>query len=55
MTNWILDYGAICNMMPEVSYFIPGLLEDRDKNIEVADRHHFMVKKRAITNKNMRR
>ena len=27
-------------MMPEVSDFIPGSLEDTDKYIEVADGHH---------------
>ena len=30
-TNWILDSGATCPMTPEVSNFIPGSLEDRDK------------------------
>ena len=29
-TNWVLDYGATCHMSPEVSYFIPGSLEDTD-------------------------
>ena len=24
LNNWILDSGATCHMMPEVSYFIPG-------------------------------
>ena len=27
-------------MMPQVSEFIPGLLEDTDKHIEVEDGHH---------------
>ena len=53
LTNWILDYGEMCNMTPEVSYFIPGLLEYTDKHIEAADSHH-STKKRASTNKNMR-
>ena len=35
LTNWILDYGATCHMTPEVSDFIPGLLEDTDKNLKV--------------------
>ena len=34
LTNWILDSGATCHMTPEVSYFIPGLLEYTDKYIE---------------------
>ena len=42
LTNWILDSGATCHMMPEVSDFIPGLLADTDKNIEVLDGHHVM-------------
>ena len=36
LTNWILDSGATCHMTREVSDFISGLLEDRDKHIEVA-------------------
>ena len=24
LTNWILDFGATCHMMPEVSNFITG-------------------------------
>ena len=44
LTNWILDSGATCNMKPEVSYFIPGLLEDKDKHIEVAEGHHVTAK-----------
>ena len=39
-TNWILDSGAKFHMTPQVSYFIPGSLEDMDKHIEVADVHH---------------
>ena len=34
-------------MTPEVSDFIPGLLEYRDKHIEVADRHHVMAKQKG--------
>ena len=44
LTNWILDSGATCHMTPEVSDFIPGSLEDTDKYIEVADRHHVTAK-----------
>ena len=33
LTNWILDSGATCHMMPEVLDFIPGTLEDTDKYI----------------------
>ena len=40
LTNWILDSGATCHMTPEFSDYIPGTLEDTDKYIEVADRHH---------------
>ena len=32
-------------MTLEVSDFIPGLLEDKDKNIKVADGHHATAKK----------
>ena len=55
LTNWILDSGATFHMTPEVSDFIPVSLEDTDKYIEVADRHHVTAKKRSSTNKNMRR
>ena len=47
LTNWILDSGATCHMTPEVSDFIPGLLEDMDKYIEVADRHHVTAKQKG--------
>ena len=33
LTNWILDSGATCHMMPQVSDFIRGLLEYTDKYI----------------------
>ena len=45
-TNWILDSGATCHMTPEVSYFITLSLEDTDKYIEVADRHHSTAKQK---------
>ena len=44
LTNWILDSGATWHMTPEVSDFIPGLLEDMDKHIEVADGYHIKNK-----------
>ena len=47
LTNWILDSEATCHMMPEVTDFIPGLLEDTDKFIEVADGHHIMAKQKG--------
>ena len=40
LTNSILDSGATCHMMPQVSDFIPGFLEDTDTDIEVVDVHH---------------
>ena len=46
LTNWILDSGAVCHMTPEISDFIPGSLEDTDKYIEVADRHHVKAKQK---------
>ena len=45
LTNWILYSGATCHMTPEVSGFISGSLEDKDKYIEVADGHHVTEKK----------
>ena len=46
LTNWFLDYEATCHMKLDVSDFIPGLLEDSDKHIEVADRHHVTEKQK---------
>ena len=46
LTNCILDYGEMCHMTPEVSDSIPGLLEDTDKHIEVADVYHVTVKQK---------
>ena len=34
-------------MIPEVSYFIPGSLEDTYKHIDVADRHHVTAKQNS--------
>ena len=42
LTNWILYSGAMCHMTPQISDFIPGLLEDTDKDIEVADGNYVM-------------
>ena len=47
LINWILDSGATCHMTPEVSDFIPGSLEDTDKYIEVAYRHHVTAKQKG--------
>ena len=47
LTDWILDYGATCHMTPEISDSIPGLLEDTNKHIEVADRHHVTAEKKV--------
>ena len=47
LTNFILDSGAMCHMTPEDSDFIPGLLEDTDKHIGVADRHHVTAKQKV--------
>ena len=33
LTYWILDSGAMCDMTPQVSDLIPGLLEDTDEYI----------------------
>ena len=46
-TNWILDSGATFHMTPEVSDFITGSLEDMDKYIEFADRHHVTAKQKG--------
>ena len=45
LTNYILDSGAKCHMTPQVSYFIPLLLEDTDKYIGFADGHQVTAKK----------
>ena len=47
LSNWIMDSGAACHMTSEVSNFIPVSLEDRDKHIEVADRHHVTDKQKV--------
>ena len=45
--NWVLYSGLTCHMKLQVSDFIPGLLEDTDKYIEVADGHNVKVKKKV--------
>ena len=47
LSNWILDLGEMCHMMPEVTYFIPGTLEYTDKYMEVADGHHVTAKQKV--------
>ena len=47
LTTWVLDSGATCHMTPKVSDFIPGLLEDTDKNIEVTDGNHVTAKQKG--------
>ena len=47
LTDWILDSGATCYMTPEVSYFIPGALEETDNHIEVSGKHHVIVKQKG--------
>ena len=42
LTRCILYSGEMCHMIPHVSGFIPGSLEDTVKHIEYADGHHFM-------------
>ena len=37
----------MCHMTPEVSDFIPGSLEDRDKKIEVADGRDITAKQKV--------
>ena len=35
-------------MTLEVSVFIPGLLEDTDKHVEVVDEHHVTAKQKGF-------
>ena len=46
-TNWILDSVAMCHMSPQFSDLFPGLLEDTDKYIEVADGNYIREKKKG--------
>ena len=47
LTNWILDSGETCHVNPQVSDFIPSLLEDTDKHIEFENEHHFTAKQKG--------
>ena len=47
LNNWILDPRATCHITLEVSDFIPGLLEDTDRHIEVADGNHVTAKQKV--------
>ena len=47
LTNWILDSGETCHMTPQVSDFIPGSLEVKDKYIKVADGNYVTAKKKV--------
>ena len=47
LTNFILDSGATCHMTPHVSYFIPGLIEDTYKCIEVLYGHPVTAKQKV--------
>ena len=47
LTNWILDSGATCHIIPDISYFIIDLLDNTDKHIAVADGHHVMAKQKG--------
>ena len=47
LTYWILDSLETCHMTPQVSDFVPGLLEDTDKYIEVADANHVTAKQKG--------
>ena len=46
LTNWILDSRETCHVTPQVSDFIPVLLEDTDKHIEFAYGHHVTAKQK---------
>ena len=47
LTNWILDSRATFHMTLEVSDFIPGSLDNMDKNIEGAGGHRIMEKQKG--------
>ena len=46
-TNCIFDSGTTCHMTPQVSDFIPSLLEATDEHIEVSNRHHITKKQKG--------
>ena len=50
-TNSVLDSIATCHMTPQVSDFIPGFLEDKNKHIEIVDGHHITAKKKLQARK----
>ena len=47
LTNWILDSGETCHIIPQVSDCIPGSLEDTDKYIEFADGNHVTARQKV--------
>ena len=47
LTNWILDSGATCHMIPDISFFILSFLVEIDKYLEVADEHFVTAKKKV--------
>ena len=55
LRNWILDSGATSHMTPQVSDFVPFLLEDTDKYVEVANGSYATAKIKSIQNNNVRR
>ena len=46
-SNWTLDSVATCHMTPQVSCFIPVLLEDTDKYIEFAGGNYVTAKQKV--------
>ena len=53
LTNWILDSGTTGHMEPDISDFIPGLLVQTDKYIQVVHGNFVTAKKpRRTPNKN---
>ena len=46
-TNLFSGSVATCHMTPEILDFIPGLLEDTDKHIEVVDINHITAKQKG--------
>ena len=44
LTNWTLDSNVTCHMTPDIYYFIPGLLVETDKYIEVAYENYVTAK-----------
>ena len=46
-TNWVLDSGATCHMIPHVSGVFTGLLEDIHTHIKVVDGYHIVAKQKG--------